>query len=353
MIVAVSDAAGQLLWVEGDLEPAGASREHALPSRRRLERGERRHQRTRDGARAGRAGTAARARTPRPAGHAVELRGGSRSTTSTRAPCSVCSTSPANNDAAAPQTLALVRATVAAVEAELRIARLTPHRPEVIAVDWARPRLSALGSRVAHLRFGDQAATFTPRHSEILVLLAESADGMTAAELAVGLSETEQADVTIRAELSRLRNLSGPVETGVETVPVGRRASAPTSGTSATTLPRRGSDAPSRTTEARCCRTPRHPAWSSCARTCTRRCDRGCSSVTMPTRCSRSPTRRTVTTTTRSGAAALDALPANSPRRGAGDRSRRATRPDVRLSCNAGVTPVQRSCNVVSTPAQL
>ena len=43
------------------------------------------------------------------------------------------------------------------------------------------------------------------------MLLAESADGLTAAELAVGISEAEQADVTVRAELSRLRGLLGPL----------------------------------------------------------------------------------------------------------------------------------------------
>ncbi len=50
------------------------------------------------------------------------------------------------------------------------------------------------------------------RHSEILLLLAESGDGMTTAELAVALSEDEQAQVTIRAELSRLRTVLGPIE---------------------------------------------------------------------------------------------------------------------------------------------
>ncbi len=211
MIVAVSDAAGQLLWVEGDSSlRARAESMHFLPGADWSEAS----------AGTNAPGTALALDAP------VQLLGPEHLVRQVT-PWS-CAAAPihdvdtgamlgvlditGNNDAAAPQTLALVRATVAAVEAELRIARLTPHRPEVIAVDWARPRLSALGSRVAHLRFGDQAATFTPRHSEILVLLAESADGMTAAELAVGLSETEQADVTIRAELSRLRNLLGPLK---------------------------------------------------------------------------------------------------------------------------------------------
>jgi hypothetical protein len=50
------------------------------------------------------------------------------------------------------------------------------------------------------------------RHSEILLLLASCEHGLNTAQLAVALSEDEQAAVTIRAEVSRMRHLLGPIE---------------------------------------------------------------------------------------------------------------------------------------------
>jgi hypothetical protein len=210
MIVAVSDAVGQLLWVEGDSSlRARAEAMHFLPGADWSE----------SSAGTNAPGTALALDAP------VQLLGPEHLVRQVT-PWS-CAAAPIHdvdtgamlgvlditggNDAAVPQTLALVRATVAAVEAELRLERFTPRRPEITAVGWERPRLIALGGRSAQLRSGEDSTTFTPRHSEILVLLAHSPDGMTAAELAVALSDNEQADVTIRAELSRLRNLLGPL----------------------------------------------------------------------------------------------------------------------------------------------
>lgn len=210
MLVAVSDAAGQLLWVEGDRQMrTRAEGMHFVPGADWSEQS----------AGTNAPGTALALDTP------VQLFGPEHLARQVT-PWS-CSAAPIHdvdtgamlgvlditggNDVAAPHTLALVRATVAAVEAELRLERLTPRGPELTAVQWERPRLAVLGGRSATLRFGAQATTFSPRHSEILVLLAESPDGLTAAELAVAISETEQAGVTVRAELSRLRGLLGPL----------------------------------------------------------------------------------------------------------------------------------------------
>jgi len=118
------------------------------------------------------------------------------------------------DEVATPQGLTVVRATVAAVEAELRLTRLapTPHVSTTIDVEWTSPTLDVLGRHGAELRYGSTSSRLSLRHSELLLLLAESGDGYSAAELAVALNDDEQAEVTVRAELSRLRSVLGPVE---------------------------------------------------------------------------------------------------------------------------------------------
>lgn len=117
------------------------------------------------------------------------------------------------DEVATPQGLTIVRATVAAVEAELRLARVAPVRHSTtVDVGWSTPSLSVLGRHGAELRYGTTASRLSLRHSELLLLLAEAEDGCTGGALAVALSEDEQAEVTIRAELSRLRSVLGPIE---------------------------------------------------------------------------------------------------------------------------------------------
>jgi hypothetical protein len=212
LLVAVSDAAGQLLWVEGDpVLRAKAESMHFLPGADWSE----------DSAGTNAPGTALAL------GRPVQIFGPEHLLRPVT-PWS-CSAAPIREpdtgailgvldltggpEVAGPQTLALVRATVAAVEAELRLDRLTgAHGPSVDRADESSAaRLEVLGRRSAQLSRPGTTTELSLRHSEIMLLLADSPDGLTSAELGVALSDDDQALVTIRAELSRLRSQLGPV----------------------------------------------------------------------------------------------------------------------------------------------
>jgi len=111
--------------------------------------------------------------------------------------------------AVAPHTLSLVSATVAAVEAELRIASLesavhaTIRRSRIRAVTPQRTVLAVLGERRPRLG----AQVLSPRHAEILTLLAWHPRGVGAERLAGLVYEGEPSPVTLRAELVRLRRV--------------------------------------------------------------------------------------------------------------------------------------------------
>ncbi len=101
-----------------------------------------------------------------------------------------------------PQSLALVQATARAAEAEF--VTLRPGRPGNGA------RLRALGRDEAILEVGGARHRLGRRHSEILVLLAAHPDGLSNERLAWELyGERLINPVTLRAELSRLRQLLG------------------------------------------------------------------------------------------------------------------------------------------------
>ncbi len=218
LLVAVSDAAGRLLWVEGDSSlRSRAESMHFVPGADWSEAS----------AGTNAPGTALAVDAP------VQILGAehlSRLVT----PWS-CSAVPIHEpdtgailgvldltggaEVTTPQTLTLVRATVAAVEAELRLERLRPRIPQAVAAGWSSPTLTVLGRRGAQLGYrarddGSTTTTLSPRHSEILLLLTEAGGGLSAGELAVGLSDHEHSSVTIRAELSRLRTLLGPLRLG-------------------------------------------------------------------------------------------------------------------------------------------
>lgn len=211
LLVAVSDAAGQLLWVEGDASlRARAESMHFLPGADWSE------------ASAGTNAPGTALALDRP----VQIFGPEHLARQVT-PWS-CSAAPIHDpdtgailgvldltggdEVATPQSLTLVRATVAAVEAELRIKRLSPTPARALpAGGWSAPALEVLGGHGATLRHGTTTTRLSLRHSEILLLLGESTDGMTSAELAVALSDDDQAQVTVRAELSRLRSVLGPI----------------------------------------------------------------------------------------------------------------------------------------------
>ena len=116
---------------------------------------------------------------------------------------------------ASPHVLTLVRATVAAVESELRWQhREQLHQPRRLPPPLRRlaPRLDVLGRERARLTLPAGPVELSLRHSELLLLLAEAAvagEGRTAAQLAAECHPGDAAAVTVRAELSRLRRLVG------------------------------------------------------------------------------------------------------------------------------------------------
>lgn len=145
---------------------------------------------------------------------------------------------------ASPYALALVRATARAAEAELAIRAAAgeragreyadlrvPGRSAVALVsrgglllagipgarecfagtiaDAAGVQLKALGRDRALVVIDGRTLRLRPRHSEIVVLLALAARGLSGPRLAVELSDAEIHPVTLRAEMSRLRALLG------------------------------------------------------------------------------------------------------------------------------------------------
>lgn len=111
-----------------------------------------------------------------------------------------------------PQTLALVRAAARLAEAEL--ARELP--PEVTPSSGLGIQLSleSLGRKESLISISDgrgRQAKFrlSPRHSEMMLLLAAAPRGLSGDELMVLLYEEDPAPATLRAELKRLRDLLG------------------------------------------------------------------------------------------------------------------------------------------------
>ncbi|MFF7976284.1 GAF domain-containing protein [Streptomyces sp. NPDC007905] len=108
------------------------------------------------------------------------------------------------NGLAHPHSLGFVQAVARAAESQLAL--LAPPRP---AGDGAL--LSALGRDEAELRLDGHRIRLSRRHSEILVLLTRHPEGLTGDELLCALYADESVTpVTLRAELTRLRRLVGP-----------------------------------------------------------------------------------------------------------------------------------------------
>ncbi len=102
-----------------------------------------------------------------------------------------------------PHSLGFVQAVARAAESQLAL--LTPAR------ESGRLRLSALGRDEAVLHVDGRRVRLSRRHSEILVILAHRPEGVGGDGLLTLLYEDESVTpVTLRAELSRLRALLGP-----------------------------------------------------------------------------------------------------------------------------------------------
>jgi hypothetical protein len=104
-----------------------------------------------------------------------------------------------------PHSLALVRATALAAEAHL--SRPGPGSPGP-AGDG--PAVCALGRDEAVLTLGGRRIRLGRRHSELLVLLACHPQGRSGDQLTLDLYHEDLNPVTVRAELSRLRRILGP-----------------------------------------------------------------------------------------------------------------------------------------------
>ncbi|MFE7889108.1 GAF domain-containing protein [Streptomyces sp. NPDC057412] len=104
-----------------------------------------------------------------------------------------------------PHSLGFVQAVARAAESHLAL--LGPQNDPV----GGAPELTALGRDEAQLVVGGRRIRLSRRHSEILVLLARHPEGLTGDELQCALYEDESVTpVTLRAELARLRRTLGP-----------------------------------------------------------------------------------------------------------------------------------------------
>ncbi|WP_338711570.1 GAF domain-containing protein [Streptomyces virginiae] len=102
-----------------------------------------------------------------------------------------------------PHSLAFVRAVARAAEDRLALLYGGPQT--------TRDTLTALGRDEALLVTGGRRVRLGRRHSEIMALLAQHPEGLSGEELAIALYEDESVSpVTLRAEMSRLRALLGP-----------------------------------------------------------------------------------------------------------------------------------------------
>lgn len=119
-----------------------------------------------------------------------------------------------NEDVVAPQTMAMVRAAARMAEAELARG-MPPTAPAGHAYRGGLMlTLESLGRTESLLTIDDGRGTpktgkLSPRHSEILLLLAGAPGGLSGDELAVLLYEEDVTASTLRAELRRLRSLLG------------------------------------------------------------------------------------------------------------------------------------------------
>lgn len=116
-------------------------------------------------------------------------------------------------EAAAPHTLALLRAAGAALEAELRAQAAAGGAAARAAQASTSIRLRLLGTATGSIEAHDgRRIELSPRHSEILLILAWHPDGLSAAELSALLYPDGGDPMTLRAELVRLRRVLAGID---------------------------------------------------------------------------------------------------------------------------------------------
>ena len=113
-----------------------------------------------------------------------------------------------------PQAVALVRAAARMAESELARNLLTRMPSPVETFHGLHVDLQSLGRSESLMTVHDgpgpgRTLRLSPRHSEILLLLACSPAGLSGDELAALLYEDGNADSTLRAEMNRLKHLLG------------------------------------------------------------------------------------------------------------------------------------------------
>lgn len=115
-------------------------------------------------------------------------------------------------------SLAMLRATARAIETEEQLRHFrTGMRVAPTQAAPSRPCLRLLGRDVARLESPDAAPVeLSRRHSELLALLAAHPEGLRSGELADLMHEQGIPAVTLRAELVRLRQVLGTALPGVQ-----------------------------------------------------------------------------------------------------------------------------------------
>lgn len=108
-------------------------------------------------------------------------------------------------EVAAPFALAAVRSVVAAVEREMQSRAVDLADPTTFSPAPVGARLSVLGAGGYMWRASGGERSLSRRHAEILLLLQAYPEGLNTEQLALLLAEDGVDPVTVRAEISRLR----------------------------------------------------------------------------------------------------------------------------------------------------
>jgi hypothetical protein len=143
-------------------------------------------------------------------------------------------------DVAGPRTLALVRACAAAVEAGLALRVQGQQAPVPVMPRWTPDTgsgfLEVMGPDAGLLTLGERRLQLSRRHTELVWLLASAPNGLSAQALDVALHPDGEHLITVRAEINRLRRVLGaglldsrpyrltvPVGTDVDVIRAGLR----------------------------------------------------------------------------------------------------------------------------------